>query len=455
MVRAEHAHRDGGVLVAELWQHQKEGAAWLRDRGRAILADEPGLGKSATMLAAAREPILVVAPAMVLDSGTWDDEVAKWADGATVMQVPYSSLTKRERTLRGGTRPTTHLHDHLRREWGTIIADEAHYLKGRKTSWTQAFKALRSEQLFEATGTPLPNWAHEAFVLLQLVYPEKTRPGGELASYWRWAREWFDVAPTRWSPMAVGDLRADRTWAEFQAGTWGDRFRQCLRDDVLDLPPLTVQPYRVRMGATQRRVYNQLKKDFIAWLDSGTEVVAWNQAAQLVKLLKAGTGLEVLEAGAGHSAKLDAVAELLRDRPRPTLVVAHFRDTVAACVRTAQSVGAEARVVDGGTSKGARRDNVRAFQSGSLPVLVATIDTISEGMTLTSADQIIRVERSYRPSRNEQVIRRIHRIGQTRPCLVIDLITEGTMDEKVLRILAAKTDQQMKAIPRAELRALL
>jgi SNF2 family DNA or RNA helicase len=440
--------------VPELWQHQREGVAWLQDHPRAILIDEPGLGKSAQLALAAIEPVLVVAPAMVLDSGTWDDELAKFWPGCDATQVAYSSLTQREKTANGGSRPTGRLKPEYDRRWGTVIADEAHYLKGRKTTWTQAFKHLRAGRLYQATGTPLPNWAHEAFVPLQLAYPEKAGPGGEFGAYWRWAREWFDVAPTRWSPMAVGDLRADRTWEEFQRENWGDRILGRLRDDVLDLPPLTVTPFRVKMGATQKRVYNQLRRDFIAWLDSGTEVVAWNNAAQLIKLLKAGTGLEVLEEGAGHSAKLDAVADILRDRPRPTLVVAHFRDTVAACARIAESVGAEARILDGGTTKARRRDNVRAFQSGALPVLVATIDTVSEGMTLVSADQIIRVERSYRPSRNEQVIRRIHRIGQTRPCQVIDLVTEGTMDDRVLRILKAKTDQQMKAIPRAELRSL-
>lgn len=441
--------------MVELWPHQREGVAWLQDHPRAILIDEPGLGKTAQLLLAAREPILYIAPAMVLDSGTIDDELAKWAPGADATQVAYSSLTVREKTAKGGSRPTSVLKEEYRRRWGTVIADESHYLKGRKTHWTLAAKQLQADRFYQATGTPIPNWAHEAFVPLQLAYPEEAGSGQRLGAYWRWAREWFDVAPTRWSPMAVGDLRADRTWEEFKRENWGDRLLGRLRDDVLDLPPLTVTPFRVRMGATQRRVYNQLKKDFIAWLDSGTEVVAWNQAAQLIKLLKAGTGLEVLEAGAGHSAKLDALADILRDRPRPTLVVAHFRDTVAACVRIAESVGAEARVVDGGTTKAARRANVRAFQGGGLPVLVATIDTISEGMTLVAADQIIRVERSYRPSRNEQVTRRIHRIGQTRPCQVIDLITEGTMDEKVLRILKAKTDQQMKAIPRGELKALV
>jgi len=438
------------ALSSEPWPHQREGSAWLRERPRALLADEPGTGKSRTLLEAAVEPILIVAPAMVLDGGVWDDEVERWAPGADVTQVAYSSLTGREKTEAGGSRPVPHIKPAFRQRWGTVIADEAHYLKGRKTTWTQAFRELEADRVYQATGTPLPNWAKEAFVPAQLLWPEKVGPNLELGSYWRWAREWFNVLPTKYSPAEVFGLRSDRTWEQFHAEVFGDRFRQMLRDDVLDLPPLTIQPFKVKMGAEQRRAYNQLKRDFVTWLESGSEVVAWNQGALAVKLAKAATGLEILEEGAGASAKLDALAGLLRDRPRPTLVVAHFRDTVAACARVAESVGAEARILDGGTAKGARRANVRAFQSGALPVLCATVDTVSEGMTMVAADQVIRVERSWRPSRNEQVIRRIHRIGQERPCLVIDLITEGTVDQPMLRVLQQKTDEQVQALQRKD-----
>lgn len=428
--------------------------AWLRERPRALLADEPGLGKSLQALGAATEPILVVAPAMVLDSGTWDDEVAKWASGADVTQVSYSSLTQRRKTPRGGTSPTGDLKPELDQEWGTVIGDEAHYLKNRRANWTSGFRGLRSERTTLLTGTPIPNWAHEAFVLLQLVHPEEAGRGERFGSYWRWAKEWFDVGPTNWSPMEVGDLRGDRTWEEFREANWGDRMLLRLRDDCLDLPPLTVTEWRVRMKGPQAKAYRGLKEDFVTWLDSGVEVAAWNSAAQVVKLAKAATGLEVLDPDSKGSAKLDALRAILADRPRPTLVVAHFRASVAAAARAAEEAGAEAVVIDGGTSRTQRRDRVRAFQSGSLPVLCATIDTISEGMTLTAADQVVRLERSWRPSRNEQVVRRLHRIGQERPVQVVDLVTEGTVDQRVLRLLEAKTDQQMRALGVADLRGL-
>lgn len=441
--------------MPELMEHQVEGIDWLRDRPRALLADEPGLGKTAQLLLSAKEPILAVAPAMVLDSGTWDDEIEKWAPGADVTQVSYSSLTEREKTSKGGTRPTDRLKPEYRGHYGTVIGDESHYIKNRKTHWSVAFQKLRADNVRLATGTPIPNWAHEAFTSLQVMYPEEAKPGRDLGSYWRWAKNWFEVGPTHWSPMDVGDLREDRTWEQFRQENWGDRMLLRLREDVLkDLPPLTLQQWRVPMTKEQARVYRQLKKDFIAWLASGEEIVAWNSASQLVKLAKAATGLQVLDPTVDQSGKLDTLQRILSDRPLPTLVVAHFRDSVEACARAARVAGQEAFWVHGGTPRQQRRDFIRAFQRGNLQVLCASIDLISEGMTMVAGDQVVRVERSWRPHKNEQVLRRLHRIGQTRPVTAIDLVSADTVDESILDLLTSKTEQQIRALGIKELRAL-
>lgn len=438
----------------ELYRHQREGVAWLRDRPHSLLADDPGLGKTAQELLAAVEPVLVVAPAMVLDAGVWDDEIEKWAPGVDATRVAYSSLVERERTLKGGTRPGDLPKAEYRRRWGTVIADESHYLKGRKTYWTRAFARLEAERVRLVTGTPIPNWAHEAFTALQFIHPEEAKPGGRFGSYWRWAKEWFDVGPTMWSPMAVGELRADRTWKEFGEANWGGLKLQRLRDDCLDLPPLTIQRWDLPMEPAQARVYRSLKRDFIAWLEDGTEVAAWNHAAQLIKLTQAATGLEVLDPAASGSNKIKALRGILADRPRPTLVVAHYRATVEACAGAVAEMGVEVRHVHGGTPRPQARESLRAFKSGGLPVLVASVGVIAEGLTMTAADQVVRVERDWRPFKNEQVVRRLHRIGQERPVLCIDLVSKGTTDVGQLALLEAKTDQQMRALGVGDLRRL-
>jgi SNF2 family DNA or RNA helicase len=398
---------------------------------------------------------------MVIDGGVWDDEIARWRPDADVTQVAYSRLSEREKTAKGGSRSTGRLKPAYARPWGTVILDEAHYVKGRKTNWTLAAKQLRAERMFLLTGTPLTNWAHEAFVLLQLLCPEDAKPGKRLGSYWRWAKEWFEIGEQYGkggvvvSDHVVGEFRKDKHWQDFIDANWQDRMLLRLRENCLDLPPLTEQTILVDMVPAQRKAYKELKKDFITWLDSGEEIAAWSSSGLLVKLAQCATGLEVIAPGAVGSGKLDVLQTLLADRGQPTLVVAHFRKSVEACADRAAAAGMTAVIVHGGTSKRMRALSVRAFQDGKVPVLCATIDTISEGLTLNAADQVIRVERSWRPSRNEQVIRRIHRIGQDRPVTAIDLVTRGSADERVLELLASKTDQQMKALGIADLRAMV
>lgn len=448
-------------MALELKQHQHDGIAWLKEHPRAILADEAGLGKTAMLLRAAIEPVLVVAPAMVLESGTWDDEIALWADGIDATQVAYTSIAQRGArgtVLRDANGfPLTPLKPAYRKRWRSVILDEAHYVKGRKTSWSNALMKVDSAQVHLATGTPIPNWAQEAYMPLKMTWPDKARAGDDLGSYWRWAKHWFVVETDFFGALQVGDLREDRTWEQFREENWGDRMIRRYRVDCLDLPPLTHQNWHVKMDPAQAKAYKDLKKDFITWLDSGVEVDVWSEPGLLVKLAQVASGLETLDPSSNPTGKFKVLSAILRDRPAPTLVVAHFRSTIDACARVARNVGARTGVVRGGLPMSERKAAIRGFQQGDLDVLVASINTISEGLTLHQggADQIVKVERSWTPSKNEQVDRRLHRMGVEKPVHVIDLITLKTVDERISKILQAKTDQQMKAVGRAEIREMV
>jgi hypothetical protein len=345
-----------------------------------------------------------------------------------------------------------------------LICDEAHYVKGRKTWWTSTVRQLgdRADQVILPTGTPLVNWAHEAFTLLQMMYPEKTKAGAELGSYWRWVRDWFQVG-SHWSEFDIGQIldNSDAGWERWRRENWGDRMILRRREECLDLPPLTVQQIRVKLAPPQRRVYKDLQRDFFAWIDeqAGEHIAMWSTASQVTKLAQAATGLEVLDPRwdkAPQNSKLKVLQDLLADRPRQTLVVAHFQKSVEAAARAAGRAGKTAMVLHGGTPKSQRGPIVRAFQRGEIDVLCAGIGVVSEGLTLHQAgcDQIIRLERSWLPGKNEQVLRRLHRIGVERPVLCIDLVAINTMDENVLEVVARKTDQQMRGLGARDLRKL-
>lgn len=448
--------------------YQVEGVRWLQSgRPRKLLADEPGLGKSRQLIEASEGRTLVVAPAMVLDGGTWRDEVARWADDPDrFTTVSYSMLNAREKTSKGGTKPIDALRDEYAGHWDTVILDEAHYVKGRKTSWTNAARKLQSDRMYLATGTPFPNWAHEMFVPLQLIYPEESKSGQRFGSYWRWASEWFDTTPTRWSRgmPSVGEMLACRPacfdlppydpcehYKQFAAANLGNNFLQRLRDDVLtELPPLTEVVVETPMVPAQAKVWNALKKDFVAWAEDGREVAAWTESALHVKLDMLSSGLEVVDAGTG-SGKFDRMLMDLENRARPALVVAHYKKTLHAAARIAQErLKLRVRVVDGGTPRGERRTAIEDFKAGRVDVLFGSLATIAEGLTLTVADMIIFLEKSFLPSRNIQAMRRIHRLGQDRPVTALFYKTPKIDDGK-WQLVDTKTDRQIRTMRAAEL----
>jgi SNF2 family DNA or RNA helicase len=456
----------------DLAEHQRTGVDWINRVGRGLLGDEPGLGKSRTAIQAFDGGrVLVVAPSMVITGGTWSDELALWADhpeGFTI--APYSMLNARSKTGKtiSSTKPTKKVRPEFQGDWDALVVDEAHYTKGRHTSWTGAVEqiASRSGAVLEMTGTPMPNWAHELYTLLRVMDPEEARRGNRLGSYWRWVAEWFEVTPSRHNPQAreIGDLKAcypeclERPannpcehYERFTRENLGDQFLRRLRDDVLkDLPPATEQQILVPMDAIQLKHYRELKKDLVTMVD-GDEVVAWNSGSKNVLLDRITTSAWFLTRdGEPRGGKLDRLRFDLENRSRPTLVLAHYKDSVEACARVAESTGARSAYVHGGVPKKAAGKAIADFKAGRLDVLVGSLETVAEGLTLTVADMAIFVEKSYKPSRNEQAMRRIHRMGQTRPVTILDYIAPKSVDANKRTLLAVKTDRAMRVLTAAQ-----
>lgn len=461
------------VTAPPAYPFQREGTAFLLERGRAILGDDPGLGKTRQALEAAEAPLLVSGPAAL--EGTWDDEVTLWRPDLIKDEdwfyAPYSMICRRGLDAKGRlSKVEPYPRPEWKQEWCTRIADEAHYLKGRNTNWTEAYERIRSDRLYLLTGTPVPNWAHEIFMLLKLVGP----PGVDVNSFWRWAGRWFRVWESRWNSKAreIGPLKACKPacaerpahdpcehWLAFiVANGLHTHMLARSRDEVgIQLPPMTQHlPILCEMVPAQRKAYKELKKDYLTWVEGAGEVSAWSDGELHSKLSQITTGLETMDPALEGSGKLDTLQELMRERvASPTLIGVQFRNTARAVVKRLAKVGIDCGLIMGGIPQ-VEVDSVRRrFQAGKLVALVGTYEKIAEGMTFTAADTAIMVERSWKPSRNEQFIRRVHRIGQTRPTNLITLLTPKSIDQRMTKTLDSKTDQQVRMFSAQEFAALL
>ncbi len=489
------------------YAYQDDGIEFLRRNPRALLGDEPGLGKSRQALLAAEGRTLIVAPAMIHDMHTWHDEIAKWRPELDATLASYHDLRERVTERRpvfvkdtrtpvldrdGNPRFRTVVTYEARLDpaylghWDTVIFDEAHYLKNRKAKWTEAARMIDADRTWLLTGTPIPNWAYELFTLLRMLRPEDDYPGGPLGSYWRWVGQWFEITPlTSNTGRVLSEYHTDGTlkacteecyrgdgplsggcehWAAFREAELGSRWLRRLRDDVLtDLPELTGADdlHEVPMVPAQKRAYDALKKDLIAVLrehpdEPAEKVVAWSKPGLQVKLRKVSTALEAIsETGKTGSGKLDVMCELLQNRSRPALVVAHFTSTLDAIEARLTEMGLRWVEISGRTPSQRHRQRAKErFQACELDVMVGQVDTVAEGLNLTAGDMLIIVEHSWRPDKNLQVMRRLHRPGQTRPVTVVRLVSPG-IDANMQGAIAAKTDHQIRALPAREYAELL
>lgn len=456
-----------------LLEHQRTGIEWItRDDRPKLLADEPGLGKSCQAIRAfdgGRN--LVIAPAMVLDGGTWDDEIAKWSDHPDRwVQASYTRLNKREILKTGGNRPIPgQARDEYAGPWDAIVVDEAHYTKNKSANWTDTIEKLAKNAgaVIEMTGTPISHWAPDLYTTLRVMHPDESRPGGRFGSRWRWLEEWFDIEASRFggpNSRVIGDLKACNSrclarpdhdpckhYRKFMEANLGGQILRRLRDDCLDLPPITIQQVRTPMDADQKRMYGELKRDFSTTTREGESFDAWSNGSKISLMTRVTTSSWLLgKNGEPRGGKFEQLRYDLEQRSRPTLVVGHYQDVVDASARVAMSMGLEARIIKGGTSPADRKSIVRQFQNGDLPVLAGSLEVVAEGLNLTSADMVIFMEKSYKPSRNKQTRDRIHRMGQTRPCTIREYLTPNSLDAARDRMLAVKNDRQMRMLTAAD-----
>lgn len=471
-------------MTLPLKAYQQENVDWLGKVKRGLLADEPGLGKSRSALEGMKGlgsgKILIVAPSLVATSGVWHDEVEAWGDDdSTYHLATYSMLNDRKdmrtkKQLAAGSAarytPIKRLRTDWRGHWDGVILDEAHYIKGRDTNWTWAAKQLgrNCDAVALLTGTPIPNWAHEVFTLLQVLKPEEGKIGhDELGSFWRWAERWFQVTPNyaggRGSKLA-GDLlgctpkcmRRDaddpcKHYRRFAKANFGERYMRHLRAQHLDLPPIEFLDTNTPMDLDTRRSYAELRKHFATDIDEH-EILAWSQGAKNVLMDKMTTSPWLLhKEGEPRGGKFEQLREdLYKRRHEPTLVFAHYRDSVEASARIATTLGLRAGYIHGGTTDKQNAALVRDFKRGQIDVLAGSLETMSEGLTLTIANTAIMLERSFKPSRNTQATYRIYRLGQDKAVQIIRYLTPNSVDMGKEALLNAKNDHQMRTLTAAD-----
>lgn len=406
-----------------LYPFQKEAVAFFERRGgRAILADDPGLGKTISTLGYVRnhpeiERALIVCPAVVTIK--WREEISKWLDKDS--QVVFTQADKLTEPILIMSYDMMRLRyeDLQDAAFDLLVLDESHYIKSYKASRTKVAKriAKKADKIILLSGTPVPSRPMELFEQLHIVDP----------SAWK---NPFSFG-NRYCSDEAGHFTGAKNLTELQKRI-AYIFLKRTKDVVADqLPKLqrTVLPFRPKSMKEYRQVergvieaLKEMNPDHKGYHFGALDRL--NDLRHMAGMMKAEVAIEWIEDFLEGDEKL--------------VVYCHHRDVVA---KIQGAVGGQ--VITGDTSQQARADIIKAFQYEPTPRVVTITSAGGQGIDLFGVGDVksrcvIMVEREYTPAMEEQAEARLHRLGQANPVNAYYLLAQGTIDERMNRLIEKK-----------------
>lgn len=416
-------------------------------RGRALLADEVGLGKTIEAIMVLREyqlrgmarrTLILVPPALV---GQWEGELRTKADIEPHVADGDPAIWRREGIVlasQGLARMPRHAALVQEQPWDLVVVDEAHRFKNRSTQAWKLVDGLKSRFLLLLTATPVENDLEELYNLVTLLKP------GQLSTLADFKKRHVDPK----DPTAARDARRLRdSLAEVMV-------RNTRANSGLALPPRYVTTVATAPSHEEARMYDAVvallrthresgdarRKADTLMLEAGSSPAA--VLASVARFLAAAPdgplATDLAEIGrraraADEPAKATALLDILRAHQEKILVFTRFRETLHEVERLARRAGVPAAVVHGGLDRGKKDEAFRRFRE-EVPLLLCT-DVGSEGQNLQFCHVLVNFDLPWNPMVIEQRIGRLHRYGQTEPVRVYNLCSKGTAEERLLDVL--------------------
>ena len=222
--------------------------------------------------------------------------------------------------------------------------------------------------------------------------------------------------------------------------TFSDRV---LKEDCLDLPPKNFIKRHVTLTPDQKRVYEQMKKQAVAYLN-GKVTSTMTVLTQLMRLHQITCGHFTADDGSIQSVesnRLNELMSILEETEGKAIIWANYQLSVGEIIqRIIKEYGEDSYVhYYGLTSQEDRQNYIRKFQNDpKCRFLIGTPQTGGYGITLTQANTVIYYSNGYDLEKRLQSEDRAHRIGQKKNVTYIDLIAENTVDEKIVKALRDK-----------------
>ncbi len=423
-------------IKASLRSYQETGVRWMSMLSHynlgGILADDMGLGKTVQAITfilsnlKKDESVLITAPASL--TYNWASEFEKFTDEIDFVVIDGNKADRTKEIQENHQIYITSygsflkdFEDYQDKKLNYLLLDEAQVVKNYSSKTNKSLSALNVEHTFALSGTPLENRIEEIWAIFQVVMP------GFLPK-----REKFN----KMEPSVISRLIQPFIMRR-------------KKEDVLEELPEKMEIM----------VYNQLADDqkviYLAQLElMQKQVLEMDNAAlsrSRIEILAGITRLRqicntpalFMDDYKGSSGKLERLRELLaqiKDSGHRPLIFSQFTKVFPHIEKLMEEQEMTAYKLTGSTPIKDRLSMVQAFNAGSRDAFLVSLKAGGVGLNLTSADVVILVDLWWNPAVEEQAIARAHRMGQKNTVEVIRLITQGTIEEKIMEIQERKKD---------------
>lgn len=440
-----------------LRSYQEEGLQWINflddfELG-GILADEMGLGKTVQALAFLQllkekrkagkkaKPVLIVAPTSVVTN--WCYEIKRFAPNLSVLllqgpqrklffkDIPKYDIVVTSYALLRLDRP-----EFEKFEFEYFILDEAQNIKNPNAAITKAAKAIKARGRIALTGTPVENRPVELWSIIDFVMP------GYLGS-----EDFFRNYIER--PIIEGNT-TPQILKFLHNKTKPFLLRRTKAEVEKDLPPKIESVMHVDMSSSQMQLYGQVLEEVRPKvLDAvqkkgvaGASVSILAALLRLRQICNHPNSIEALKEIPGFdSGKFNLLKELVEDAVqsgRKILVFSQFREMLSIIRRWLTQAKIEHLYLDGGTKN--RQALIDQFNSDeSVRLFLISLKAGGTGLNLTAADTVIIYDPWWNPAVESQAVDRAHRIGQTKAVSVYRLVTENSVEQKIMDLKAQKS----------------
>lgn len=418
-----------------------------------------GMGKTATTLSAVNElmfdrfevtKVLVIAPLRVANT-VWSDEIEQWAD---LRHLRYSKIVGTPKQRKVALQKDADIYIVNREnlpwlvdqcspyfKWDMVVIDELSSFKSWQSKRFKAFMAMRPymKRIVGLTGTPSSNGLMDLFAEFKVIDGGERlgRLIGEFRSRYfeegcRNGNIVYEYIPMDYAECQIQDKISDITIS-----------MKAL--DYLDMPDLISTKKLVRMSEKEKEKYSQFKKEYVLSELDGLEVTAANAASLTNKLVQLSNGAVYSDDHTVvplHEQKLDALEDILESaNGEPVLVAYWFKHDLARIIGRLEKLKVKGRVL-------ITEEDIREWNKGNVPVGLLHPAGAGHGLNLQKGGHhLVWFGLTWSLELYQQTNARLWRQGQESETVVIQhIVTEGTIDEEILKALENKDAQQERLI---------